>query len=149
VCVSSRTKQKRVPLVEQELLTRPDPLSSPPIFSGFKVTRSLVVYVCFVNRCLSFWSFCHGVNFRVNFHFCENLVFSKNFIDLLFKLSTYFIKRHFQYQSSFLGCNFIFYIEYKFGQNKVLILFDLFLISHLTFPLYNLIMLHFVHILLI
>jgi hypothetical protein len=36
---------RRVPLVEQELLTIPEHLSSPPIFSGFRVTRSLVLYV--------------------------------------------------------------------------------------------------------
>ena len=28
-------------------------LSSPPVFSGVRVTRSLVLYVCFVDRCLS------------------------------------------------------------------------------------------------
>jgi hypothetical protein len=44
-----------VSLVEQELKTHPELLSSLPIFSGFRVTRSLVLYVCFVDRC---WSFC-------------------------------------------------------------------------------------------
>ena len=39
---------RRVPLVEQELLTLPEHLSSPPVFSGVRVTR------CFVDRCLSF-----------------------------------------------------------------------------------------------
>ena len=29
-------------------------MSSPPVFSGVGVTRSLVLYVCFVDRCLSF-----------------------------------------------------------------------------------------------
>jgi hypothetical protein len=29
-------------------------MSSPPVFSGVRVTRSLVLYVCFVDRCLSF-----------------------------------------------------------------------------------------------
>ena len=43
-----------VSLVEQELLTLPEHLSSPPVFSGVHVTRSLVLYVCFVDRCLSF-----------------------------------------------------------------------------------------------
>ena len=47
----------RVPLVEQELLTIPENLSSPPVFSGVRVTRSLVLYVCFVDRCLSFCTF--------------------------------------------------------------------------------------------
>ena len=31
-----------------------------PGFSGVRVTRSLVLYVCFVDRCLSFCSFCFG-----------------------------------------------------------------------------------------
>ena len=46
-----------VPLVEQELLTLPEHLSSPAVFSGVQVTRSLVLYVCFVDRCLSFCTF--------------------------------------------------------------------------------------------
>ena len=33
---------RRVPLVEQELLTIPEHLSLPPVFSGVRVTRSLV-----------------------------------------------------------------------------------------------------------
>ena len=45
---------RRVPLVEQELNTLPEHLSSPPVFSGIRVTRSLVLYICFVDRCLSF-----------------------------------------------------------------------------------------------
>ena len=48
---------RRVPLVEQELLTLPVHLSSPPVFSGVRVTRSLGLYVCFVDRCLSFFTF--------------------------------------------------------------------------------------------
>ena len=39
---------RRMSLVEQELPTLPEHLSSPPIFSGVRVTRSLVLYVCFV-----------------------------------------------------------------------------------------------------
>ena len=43
-----------------ELLTLPEHLSSPPVFSGVCVTRSLVLCVCFVDRCLSFffWPLC-------------------------------------------------------------------------------------------
>jgi hypothetical protein len=51
---------RRVSLVEQELPTLPDHLSSPPIFSGIRVTRSLVLYICFVDRCLSFCTFSFG-----------------------------------------------------------------------------------------
>ena len=46
---------RRVPLVEQELLTLPEHLSSTPVFSGVRVTRSLVLYVCFVDRFLYFF----------------------------------------------------------------------------------------------
>jgi hypothetical protein len=43
--------------VEQELSTFPEHLNSPQVFSGVRVTRSLVLYVCFVDRCLSFCTF--------------------------------------------------------------------------------------------
>jgi hypothetical protein len=52
-CVTRLTR--KVPLVEQELLTIPDHLSSLPVFSGVRVTRYLVLCVCFVDRCLSFY----------------------------------------------------------------------------------------------
>ena len=45
---------RQVQLVEQELLTLPEHMSSPPVFSGVCVTQSLVLCVCFVDRCLSF-----------------------------------------------------------------------------------------------
>jgi hypothetical protein len=52
-----------VPQVEQKLLTIPRRLSSSPVFSGVRVTRSLVLCVYFVDRCLSlcpffFWPLC-------------------------------------------------------------------------------------------
>jgi hypothetical protein len=49
-----------MPLVEQELFALPDHLSSYPVFSGVRITRSLVLYVCFVDRCLSFCPFSFG-----------------------------------------------------------------------------------------
>ena len=45
------TLTQRVSLVEQELFTLPEHLSSPPVFSGVRVSRSLVWYVCFIDRC--------------------------------------------------------------------------------------------------
>ena len=36
-------------LVEEELLTLPEHPSSPPVFSGVRATRSLVLCVCFVD----------------------------------------------------------------------------------------------------
>ena len=44
--------------MEQKLLTLPEHLGSPPVLSGVRVTRSLVLCVCFVDRCLFFVSFC-------------------------------------------------------------------------------------------
>jgi hypothetical protein len=54
-------------LVEQERLTLPEHLSSPPGFSGVRVTRSLVSCVCFVDRCLSFffWPLCCMLFFEI------------------------------------------------------------------------------------
>ena len=46
-----------VSLVEQELLTLPEHLSSPSVFSGVRITQYLALYVCFVDRCLSFCTF--------------------------------------------------------------------------------------------
>jgi hypothetical protein len=41
-----------VPLVDQERLTLPEHLTSPSVFSGVRVTRTLVLYVCFVDLCI-------------------------------------------------------------------------------------------------
>jgi hypothetical protein len=51
---------RRVPLVEKDMPTLPEHLSSPPDFSGVLVMRSLVLYVCFVDRCLPFCTFSFG-----------------------------------------------------------------------------------------
>ena len=58
--VNNSRLTRRMQLVEQELLTLPEHLNSPPVFSGVRVTRSLVVCVYFVDHCLSFffWPFC-------------------------------------------------------------------------------------------
>ena len=47
----------RVLLLDEELITLPEHLSSAPVYSGVRVTRSLVLYVCFVDLCLSFCIF--------------------------------------------------------------------------------------------
>jgi len=51
---------RRVPLVEQELITLPEHMNSTPDFSGVRVTRSLVLCVCFVDRWLSSCTFSFG-----------------------------------------------------------------------------------------
>ena len=58
---------RRIPLVEQELLTLPEHLSSSPVFSGARVTRSLVLCVIFCRSLFLllsyfFWSLC-GMSF--------------------------------------------------------------------------------------
>jgi hypothetical protein len=50
-------KYQHFTLVEQELLILLDPLSSPLIFSGVRVTQSLVFCVMLVDCCLSFCLF--------------------------------------------------------------------------------------------
>jgi len=57
------TRFTRVLLVDQELLILPEHLDSSPVFSGVRVTRSLVLCACFIDRCLffctlSFWPLC-------------------------------------------------------------------------------------------
>ena len=54
------TKKRGYTQMFQKLPTPPVYLSSPPVFSGVRVTRSLVFYVCFVDRCLSFCTFSFG-----------------------------------------------------------------------------------------
>jgi hypothetical protein len=49
---------RRVSLVE--LPTLLEHLSSSPVFSGVRVIRSLVLYVCFVDRSLFFCTFSFG-----------------------------------------------------------------------------------------
>ena len=49
-----------MPLVELELLILSEHMSSSPALSGIHVTRSLVLCVCFVDRCLSFCAFSFG-----------------------------------------------------------------------------------------
>jgi hypothetical protein len=56
---------RRVPLVEQELLTLPEHQSSSPVFSVVRVTRSLVLCVCFVDHYLSFVLFLLIIVFSV------------------------------------------------------------------------------------
>jgi hypothetical protein len=73
---------RRMPLVEQELFVLPKHLSSPPVFSGVRVTRSLVLYVCFVDRCLSFCTFSFGHCLSYLLCLCESKLndFCRSFI---------------------------------------------------------------------
>jgi hypothetical protein len=46
-----------VMFLKLELPTLPERLSLSPVFSGVRVTRSIILCVCFVDRCLSFCIF--------------------------------------------------------------------------------------------
>ena len=48
--INGTTSILKLPLVEEELLTLPEHVSSSPVFSRVRVTLSLVVYACFVDR---------------------------------------------------------------------------------------------------
>ena len=69
--ITTRLTQ-RVSLVEQELRTLPEHLSSPPVFSGVRVTRSLVLYVCLLIVVCSFVLFLLAIVFQ-NTHILERL----------------------------------------------------------------------------
>ena len=49
---------RRVQLVGQELFTLPEHLNSPPVISGIRATRALVLQVCYVDHRLYFWLLC-------------------------------------------------------------------------------------------
>jgi hypothetical protein len=51
-------------LVEQELLTLPEHLSSSPVFSGIHVARSLVFYVMFCKSLFVFVWPLYGLSFE-------------------------------------------------------------------------------------
>ena len=67
--------------MEQELLTLPEHPSSPSVFSGVRVTRSLVLYVCFVDRCLSFCTFSFG-----HCVVCSSSIYDSDYSFGIFKL---------------------------------------------------------------
>ena len=63
-------------------------MRSPPVFNGARATRSLVVCVCFVDRCLAFctFSFGHGVVslFRLTDPDYSFGIFKSSYIFILF-----------------------------------------------------------------
>ena len=94
---------RRLSLVEQELLTLPEHLSSPQVFSRVRVTRYLDLCVCFVGRCLFFCTFPFGhcvvcssaicpfgifKLFLIVFIYCEQLIF----VDQYLKVDVYILK---------------------------------------------------------
>jgi hypothetical protein len=83
---------RQVPLVEQELFSLPEHPSSSPVFSAVHVIRSLVLCVCFVDRCLPFchFSFCHCVvcpsiyGFWLLLWYLQTLLFENSIFKLIF-----------------------------------------------------------------
>ena len=76
----------------QELLTLPEHLSAPPVLSAVRVTRSLVLYICFVDRPLYFffWPLCCLFFFDIRI-LITPLVYSNSFGFQLFSLGEYLI----------------------------------------------------------
>jgi hypothetical protein len=91
---------RRVPLVEQELLTLLDHLSSPPIFGGFCVAQFLFYLLCLVNYCLTFY---FGYTVVCLFRLLLSLIDPFGTLDLLFLLQ---IKNNFisWWKSKFKNC---------------------------------------------
>ena len=56
---------RRVPLVEHELLTLQEHLSSPPVFNGHRVAQSLVLYVCFFDIFILAIALCFPLDLRI------------------------------------------------------------------------------------
>jgi hypothetical protein len=75
---------RRVPLV------LPEHLSSPPVFSGVHVTRSLVLYVCFVDRCLFFCTFHSAIVLSVLLRYMDS-DYPFGIFKLFLKINTYAI----------------------------------------------------------
>ena len=50
----------KIIIVLFQKMSYPEHLSSPSVFNGVRVTGSLVLCVCFVDRCLSFCPFSFG-----------------------------------------------------------------------------------------
>jgi hypothetical protein len=65
--------------VERKLPTLPEHLSSPPVFSGVRVSRSLVLCVRFVERYLSFCDF--SFDHCVVCSSCIKCIFNMEFCD--------------------------------------------------------------------
>ena len=69
-----------MPSVEQELPTLSEHLGSITVFSRVRVTRSLVICVCYVDRCFSFYSVFLAMVLSVLLRFTDSVPFvSSNF----------------------------------------------------------------------
>ena len=105
--------------LEQEFLTLPEHLRSPLVYSGVHVTRSLVVCVCFVDRCLYFFSRQLGCLFFFDIrilltlpeHLRSPLVYSGVHVTRSLVVCVCFVDRCLYFFSRPLGCLFFFDIR--------------------------------------
>ena len=93
---------RRVSLVEQELLTLSEQLSSPPVFSGVRVTWSLVLYVCFVDHCLSFCTFSFG-----HCVVCSSSIYDSDYPYSIFKVLLHPLTKVNFWPVRTVSCNFV------------------------------------------
>ena len=98
---------RRVPLVDQELLTLPEHLSSAPVLSNVRVTRSLVLCVYFVGRFLSICTFSFAHSF-----FYSSSIYDSDYHYVIFKLFFWLLEKwsHHNFRTVlfliFLRCRF-------------------------------------------
>jgi hypothetical protein len=128
-------------LVEQELLTLPEHRSSPPVFSGVRVTRSLVPCVCFVDRCLSFcpFSFDHCI-------ICSALIYGYDYICGIFKLFLVVIYICLLFSQHVLV---VFYICLLFSQHVLVVFYICVLFSHHVLVVFYICLLFSQHVLVV
>ena len=95
-----------MPLVEHELLTLLEHLSSPSVFSGVRVNRSLVLCVCIIDRCLFFCSFSFGHCFV-----CSSSIYGF-WLSLWYLQTLLMLKRLTSSYPGFVSFFFFFYLKH-------------------------------------
>ena len=102
---------RRVSLVEQELPTLPEHLSSPSDFSGLRVTQSLVLCVCFVDLVCPFVLFLLAIVLSVLLWYTDsNYPFGTFNLFLHWSLLSAFLYFRFSVYSLFLN-NYLLFID--------------------------------------
>ena len=113
--------------MEQQLLTLLEHMSSPQVFSGVRITRSLVLCVYFVDRCLSFcffffWPLCCLLFFDLRIMITPLVSSKSSYLNLSvyieYNLSTVIFRYCREWTKLFRGFHYIYFIlNYNFSAN--------------------------------
>ena len=122
--------------MEQKLLTIPEHMSSPPVFSVVRFTPSLVLCVCFADRCFSFctvffWSLC-CLFFDIRIMVSSNSsyrIYKKKLIKLP-KLIKRIVCQFSQYYWGTLH-NCLFFPKKTDDETTILVVYDIYFINQL------------------